>query len=70
MTPLAYISGEGGSYLPLWFVIPMIAVIATVAGIGLWAAMHEMNPDPGWRAREAEIRRLRQEQELRELRGE
>jgi len=64
---LAYISGEGESYLPLWVVIPMIAAIAILAGIGLWATMHELNPDPGWRARAAEIRRLEQEQRLREL---
>jgi hypothetical protein len=67
---LAYVSGEGSSYLPLWAVIPMIAAIAIIAGIGLWATMRELNPDPGWRARAAEIRRLEQEQRLRELRGD
>jgi hypothetical protein len=49
---------------------PLIAVLSALVVAGLLSAMHEMNPDPGWRAREAEIRRLRQEKELKELRGE
>jgi hypothetical protein len=49
---------------------PLIAVFVVVFFIGFMASMHELNPDPGWRAREAEIRRLRQEKELRELRGD
>lgn len=49
---------------------PLIAVLSVMVIVGLVASMHELNPDPGWRAREAEIRRLRQEKELRELRGD
>jgi hypothetical protein len=53
-----------------WWVWLLIVLITVIAFVGLMAAMHEMNPDPGWRAREAEIRRLRQEKKLRELRGD
>lgn len=37
---------------------------------GFLATMQELNPDPGWRKREAEIRRLEQESRLRQLRDE
>jgi hypothetical protein len=70
MTPLAYVSGSGASYLSLWVVIPGIAFIALIAAFGLWAMATEINPDPGWRKREAEIFRLEQEKRLRELRAE
>ena len=49
---------------------PLIAVLVALVFVGLWATMRELNPDPGWRAREAEILRLEQEKRLRELRDD
>jgi hypothetical protein len=47
---------------------PLIGILSVMVIVGGMATLHELNPDPDWRKREAEIRRLEQEKRLRELR--
>ena len=55
--------------MPLWAVLLIAIPLCVLLFIGLMTTMAELNPDPGWRRREAEIRRLEQEERLRRLRG-
>lgn len=50
-----------------WWLGPLIGILVICVLVGFPLSMHEMNPDPGWRAREAKIRRLQQERSLRDL---
>jgi hypothetical protein len=50
-----------------WWLLFGVPVGAFLVG-ALMISMAELNPDPGWRKREAEIRRLEQEKRFRDLR--
>lgn len=63
--------GDCTDYSLSWWVLgPALVVLAVLIFVGFMATMHELNPDPGWRARQAEILRLEQEKLLRQLRDE
>lgn len=68
---VARCAGDCANYSLSWWVLgPLLGVLSVAVIVGILATCMEMNPDPGWRARQAEILRLQQEAQLRRLREE